>query len=262
MHVVDIKNALLAFNSLLDILHVKAFGYGVGTHAQAFGQQTPSAEEDDHSNNEADDGVDNGPASEINNHTADNDAYTDQRVGQHVEEGTASVDVVLLLTAESPCGETVDDDAHSGSPDDEGAIDIGRVHKFAYALDHDGADGDEENDGVEERDKHGGLAVAVGKASSGAAGGQLEGHHGQQEREDVAEVVSGIGEQAQRVPDKTGDGFDDDECQIERYRYYIYCRQLLNGVCMVVMVMTVIIMIVMVMFVLRRRSGDFMMVVM
>ena len=61
--------------------------------------------------------------------------------------------------------------------------------------------------------------------------------------------MSGVGEEAQRVADETGDSFDNNEKQVERHSYYIYCRQTLDSMDVVVMVVTMMVMFVMVMFV-------------
>jgi uncharacterized membrane protein len=73
------------------------------------------------------------------------------------------------------------------------------------------------------------------------AGGQLEGYHGQQQREDVAEVVAGVGEQAQAVADEARDGLDDDEEQVERDGDDIDGRQFLYRVRMVMVVQPVVV---------------------
>lgn len=57
--------------------------------------------------------------------------------------------------------------------------------------------------------------------------------------------MSGIREQAHTVPDKASNGLDDDEGQVERYGNNIYCREVLNGVRMMVMTMVVMMMVVM-----------------
>ena len=56
-----------------------------------------------------------------------------------------------------------------------------------------------------------------------------------------------VGEQADAVAHEACDGLDDDEKQVERYRYNIYCRQLLYRVrVMVVVTVMVVAMLMMV----------------
>ena len=52
--------------------------------------------------------------------------------------------------------------------------------------------------------------------------------------------MSRIAEKSKRVTNETSYGFDDDKSQVERYGYYIYCRELLNGM---MVVMTVVVMV-------------------
>ena len=162
-----------------------------------------------------------------------------------MEESTTSVDVVLVLTTENPGGDTVDDDAHGGGPDDESAVDFCRGEELLHTLYNDGAHGDEEDDGVEQRDEHRGLAVAVGETLGGVARSQLQRYHGEDEREDIAEVVAGIGEQTEGVADEARDGLDDDEGQVQRHRYYINSRQFFYRVRVVVMMVAVVMAVVM-----------------
>ena len=194
MQVMDISHVVERVDAVSDLVDVEAFRHSVGTHAEAFGEEIPGGNEDDDGYDEANDGVDEVPAGEVDDDAADDDADADEGVGKHVEEGAAGVDVVLLLTAEGPSGESVDEDADGGGPDDERAVDGRGMDDFLDAFDDDGAYGNEEDDGVEERDEDGGFAVAIGEAFGGHRGGEFEGYHGQQEREDVAEVVAGVGE--------------------------------------------------------------------
>ena len=241
MHVVHLQHTFHLFDMVRDVVHVEALGHGVGAHAEALVQQAPGGDEDDHGDGEADDGVDDGPAGVLDDDAGDDHADRDQRVGQHVEEGAAGVDVVLLLAAEGPGGEAVDDDADGGGPDDEVAAHVAGVEEFLYALHHDGAHGDQEDDGVEQRDEHRGFAAAIGEALGGVAGSQLEGYHGQQEREDVAQVVAGIGKEAEGVADEARNGFDDDEEQVERDGDDIDGGQFLYSMRVVVMVVAVVV---------------------
>ena len=58
-----------------------------------------------------------------------------------------------------------------------------------------------------------------------------------------------VGEKAQRVAHESRDSFDNDEKQVQRHSYYIYRRQTLDSMRVVVMVVTMMVMFVMVMFV-------------
>ena len=152
--VVHVEHPVEGLDTVMYVVHIVAFGHGVGAHAQALTQEVPCGDEDDNGYDDADDGVDDVPAGVVDDHAGDDDSDGDQRVGQHVEEGTTGVDIVLLLAAEYPGGDAVDDDAHGGRPDDKRAVDFGGVEEFLHALHHDGTHGDEEDDGVEERDEH------------------------------------------------------------------------------------------------------------
>ena len=56
--------------------------------------------------------------------------------------------------------------------------------------------------------------MAVGEALGGVTRGQLQRYHGQQEREDIGEVVTCVGEQAEGIAYEARDGLDDDEGQV------------------------------------------------
>ena len=231
---VDVEDTLLGFNFLDNLVDVEPFGDGIGAHAEALGQEVPGGDEDDHGDDEADDGVDERPAGVVDDDAADDDAHGDEGVGQHVEEGPAGVDVVLPLAAEDEGRGAVDDDAHGGGPDDEGAVDLGGVEELLNALDHDGPHGDEEDDGVEQGEEDGSLAVAVGETLGGMRRGQLQRHHSQQQGESVGEVVPRVGEEADGVADEARRRLDDDEEEVEGHGDHIDGREALDGVPVVV----------------------------
>jgi hypothetical protein len=53
--------------------------------------------------------------------------------------------------------------------------------------------------------------------------------------------MAGITQQTKRVSDQSGNGLNDNKCQVERYRYYIYCRKLLDVVSVMVVMVTVMV---------------------
>ena len=75
--------------------------------------------------------------------------------------------------------------------------------------------GGEQQDGVGERGVDRGAAEAPGVATGGGASCQAAGAPGQQQSDDVASVVAGIGHQCQRSAPKAAGGLDDDEERVE-----------------------------------------------
>ena len=114
---------------------------------------TPGGDKDDGGDDESNDGVDDCPAGVGDDDAGDHHAGGDEGVGEHVEEGSACVDVVLV-SREHPGGEAVDGDGCCGSPSDKEAVDRCRVREFVDAFHHNAAHGHEEDDGVEQRDEH------------------------------------------------------------------------------------------------------------
>lgn len=90
------------------------------------------------------------------------------------------------------------------------------MEQLANALDDDGADGDQQDDGVEQRNENRAAAVAVGIAARGAYLRQAERQQGEQQARHVAQVVPRVGEQPHRIGEDARRELRGDENRVQQ----------------------------------------------
>ena len=145
----------------------------------------------------------------------DHHAEADQRVGRHVQERAAHVDVALAPAGEQQRGGAVDDDADPGDDDhDQPGTGCG-IEQPVDRLDQDRARGDQQQPGVGQRGEHRAGLVAVGEARVGRPRGHHRGAPGDQQAEHVRQVVPGVGEQRHRARQQAERRLDQHEGRIE-----------------------------------------------
>ena len=110
----------------------------------------------------------------------------------------------------------VDGDADRGDDDHRLADDRFRRGEAPDRLPGDPADRHEQDDRVEQGGENGGTAQAIGVARGRALPGERARRPGDQQRQHVAQIVAGVGEQGDGVADDAIGGFDDDERDVER----------------------------------------------
>ena len=76
-------------------LRLYAFGSAVDDEPQRVGEQAPGGTENDNGDDEAHNGIDNVPASQIDEYAREDYANADERVGHHVQVGAFLVEVGL-----------------------------------------------------------------------------------------------------------------------------------------------------------------------
>ena len=112
-----------------------------------------------------------------------------------MEERSTHVDVGLLTTHKQQRRKSVYHYSHGCCPRHCLAVNGGRGVKLVNALYHYGTYGNEQHYGVEKRDEHRALPVAVGETVVGMDCRQLQGNKHHDEAEHVAEVMTCVGEQ-------------------------------------------------------------------
>ena len=196
--------------------HVNAFGDAVKQHVQRLPEQAPGAQHDHHGNRQAHHRVDPAPALPEVERPANHHAQRHQRVGGHVQKGTANVQVVLAAPHEQQCGRGVDHDADTGHGHDSPALGSLRRAQAVEGFPGQRAHGHQQQQGVEERRQNGGPFPAIGVARIGP---QLAGQRaapGQHQAGHIAQVVAGVGQQRQRVDLPAIPGLYRDKRHVER----------------------------------------------
>ena len=140
----------------------------------------------------------------------------DAGVGQHVQEGAAHVDVGLTAAAKSQAEPPFTATATAATiitvPLATGSGCMKRQHR----LPGDGADRRQQDQPIGEGGEDGGGAHAVGEARARPPVGDGEGAPGQDQTDDVAEIVPGVGQQRERVGEQAVDDLRGDQRDIER----------------------------------------------
>ena len=126
------------------------------------------------------------------------------------------VQVFVLILHEKPGRKAVDYDPDAGRPGNGSALDGCRMQHPPHALGNDDPHGDEQDHGVEQRNEHRALLIAVGIPGRSMGLCKAESQHGQQQARHVGKVVPGIGQQPHRPVIEPDGEFDDNECHVER----------------------------------------------
>ncbi len=113
-------------------------------------------------------------------------------------------------------GQPVHADAHECHDDDGHSRHRLGVRQALHRSEDDRADGDQQDDGVEERHQDRGTAQPVGIATARAAPRQRDRAPRGGEAQDIAEIVAGIGQKRDRMGDETKQRLDADKGEIER----------------------------------------------
>lgn len=126
------------------------------------------------------------------------------------------VQVAVLVAQEEQRRGEIDDHADARHPEHHLAPYGFGMEQLANALDDDGADGDQQDDGVEQRNENRAAAVAVGIAARGAYLRQAERQQGEQQARHVAQVVPRVGEQPHRIGEDARRELRGDENRVQQ----------------------------------------------
>src|SRR5438477_7336769 len=180
-------------------------------------QYRPGADHDNDADREADRRVEPQPAGHQKQHAGERDAECHGGIRGEMQKSGSDIEVAPAPGHEQQCRRAVDDDPDCGDDDDDHAGERLRRLEAADGLPGDPAGDDEQQDGVGERYEDGAAAEPVGVATAGPALAEDRGAPGRRESEHVPEIVSGIGEQCERVRDHPVKHLGDDIGRVERH---------------------------------------------
>src|SRR5436190_2040282 len=219
MQVVDGGDAGQRPEIIGDGLALDAGRHGMQGEIDRIPQYRPGADHDDDADREADRRVEPQPAGHQKQHAGERDAECHGGIRGEMQKGGPDVEVVPAPGHEQQCRRAVDDDPDCGDDDDDHAGERLRRLEAADRLPGDPAGDDEQQDGVAERYEDGAAAEPVGVAAGGPALAEDRGAPGRRESEHVPEIVSGIGEQCERVRDHAVKHLGDDIGGVERHAH-------------------------------------------
>ena len=161
------------------------------------------------------DGIEPEPARCRDDQPRDHHASRGRGVAEHVNERAADVEIILAAGHEPQRGADVDGDADQRDGHDDPGADGRRIAQAVDCLERDRADGDEQNRRVGQRGEDREAPQSVRTPRGRAGLGQQRARPGQHEPEHVAEIVSGIGCERQRVRANSKHDLGDDEREVE-----------------------------------------------
>jgi len=192
--VMNIFDVVHAGDSFFDLADLDSGGDAVEGQAKAVAQQLPGAIENYDGDDEAEGGVDPIEVGIEDDEAADDEAGGYDSVGEEVEEGAPDIEVAFLVPKEEHGGQGVNRDADGGD-DGDGLAGQGGFggHEPVERLIADGADGKQEDGGIEQGYEDGGLFESVGIFFGCADAEEADGDQGHGEACYVCEVVTGVG---------------------------------------------------------------------
>ena len=202
---------------VLQLLHVNAFGNCIQREEQTLFQQSVSRYQNNDGNHKADSRIDPDPIGETDDDARNNHPYRHQRIHKHVQESAVDIEVGLAVLHQQPGGQSVDDDTCTGCPSDGFARHVCRIAQAIDAFNHNSPYSHQQDDGIQQRNQDSGFLVTIGEVQTGRMSGQTKCNEGQHQAEHVAQIVSGIGKQTQRIINKADNSLDKNEQQIQRY---------------------------------------------
>ncbi len=208
MEVVDVEDAFDRGHGFADFCEFERAGGAFEEDMEGFADDADRRPEDHGGDDEGEGGVDPREVGEEDGGAAEDDGCGGQGIAEHVEEDGADVDVA----GEAP--EKGGDGAvhqHTGGGDEHHEA---RLDGDGRGEAVEGGDGDPEGEhdqgeGVDKGGEDAGALVAEGFLVGGGAGLEVDGDEGEDDGEEVGEVVAGLGDEGERVgaeaEDKGGD---------------------------------------------------------
>ena len=189
VHGLDTRHGL---HRLFHLVDADTHGNAVERQTQAVARQRPDRCHDHGGNDKPDDGVYDRPSRPRDHDTRHQHPHRHQRIGGHMQISPFHVQVFVLILHEKPGRKAVDHNPDAGRPGDGSALDGCRMQHPPHALGNDDPHGDEQDHGVEQRNEHRALLIAVGIPGRSMGLCKAESQHGQQQARHVGKVVPGI----------------------------------------------------------------------
>ena len=211
MEVVDVQDAGNEAHGRGDFAEIEPAGEAFKQNIERFADDVPGAPNDETGDGQGEDGIDLGPAPDVDDEGTDDDGDRAEKVAQHVDEGTADIEIVLAGAIEAEHDPAVEGDTESGDPEHDEIVNRQRVQQAQGALvDHPNGEQDERK-GVDERREDAGAVVAKGLLFVGGFVLQVDGEPRKQKGEGIGGVMAGVRDQREAVGADTEDQFERDK---------------------------------------------------
>src|SRR6266446_7082390 len=133
-----------------------------------------------------------------------------------MQERAANIEIAFPTRGKHQRGQCVDSDANNRNPNNGAGPDLSRIVETTQCFPCNCADGDKQKNRVEQRRQY----RAATKPVSFAFRRKSLGHHArsprEQKAEDIAQVVTGVGDQCERMSKEPENRFEQHICRIKR----------------------------------------------
>ena len=136
-----------------------------------------------------------------------------------MKKGAANVEVLFPAGDEEERAGAVNDDAERGDPNYGSPLHAWRIMKSLNGFPDNGADSDEQQQGIEESRQDGSPPPSVGPARTRSFLRQFRGGPSHHEAEHISEVMAGIRQEGERVREKAEGDLEGNEAGIEENPY-------------------------------------------
>ena len=161
VQVVHFGHPWSAFQKLFDCGGINFGGHGVHRQIDRFAQQPPGAKEDDDGDHETGDRIDPKPRCHKDGDASDDYSQRQQRVGGHVQVGTADVQVAVASFHEQHRGGCVDNDANESDSNHDRCGDFVWIRQPKDCFPCDSANSDQQQQSIEQRRQNGRTAPSI-----------------------------------------------------------------------------------------------------
>ena len=216
VQIMDRHHAGLAFEEISDCLRVDAIRHRIKRHRHRFAQQPPGAAQDHRDDDQAQRRVDPVQPGLEDQQPRHHHRRRNPGIGEHVKIGAADIHIALAPARKQPGGDAVDENPARRHRHDDAARHRLRIRQPPHRLDGNGATGDEQQHGVEQRRQDAAAFQPIGKARAGRTLRQPQTGPGDGEPEHVGQIVAGIGEQRHRPGGHARQRLDADIGEVER----------------------------------------------
>jgi hypothetical protein len=209
VEVVHAADARHPRHGLLDRREVEVGGRALEEDVHGLAQEPPRARHDEDRDRRADERVRVAPAGDEHDGGRKQHAERAHRVAEDLEVRGADVEALGGVPVQEPRGHQVHHEAEGADGEHGTAEHAPRVEQPLVRLVEDGADDDEQHEGVDEGGQDLRPVVAVGLGGRGRARGDPDGEEGEREAAEVGQHVGGVGEEGEAARDERAHHLDE-----------------------------------------------------
>ena len=193
---------------------INGAGNGTQRQTQAVAQQAPAAPDDHRAHGQAHHRVEPEPTGEPHGQRAQHDGGGDRGIGRHMQISATDIEVALAA-GKQPGSQAIHQDANAGHGYHHHLGHRLRMGKPAHCLPCHPTHGNKQEQGIEKRGQDGARAQPIGKAGRGWPARQHHRHPGNNQAQNIRQVVASIRQQRHGIGQHAKAGLDQHKGQIQ-----------------------------------------------